>query len=150
MPHFQIISKELHGTQKGTLLRSRLHYISAYGLLRNGNLEQGAAVLFDSLLQGLRWRSYIEGVEIGPGKCRGMWCERELFDGLARRLFVSTDFDMDVLMDNLERMIGGSTDGVDAMALFDRVESILEELSVLPLDDSHPDFAGFTKKSIRA
>jgi hypothetical protein len=150
MPHFQTISKELQGTQQGTLLRARLHYIRSYPLLRDGYLEHGAAVLFDALLQALRWRSEAEGVVVGPGACRSIWCERELFEGLADRRIVSTDFDMGELMDRLEAMIDGRSDGANPMALFDRVEKILEELGVLPLDDSHPDFAGFAKKSIRA
>jgi hypothetical protein len=146
MPHFQTISKELQGTQQGTVLRSRLHYIRSYALLRDGYLEHGAAVLFDSLLQALRWRSEIEGVMVGPGKCRSLWCEREMFEALADRLIVSTDFDMDALMDTIEAVIDGCTTDVDPLALFDRVESILEELGVLPLDESHPDFAGFQKQ----
>jgi hypothetical protein len=146
MPHFQTIDKELRGTREGTLLRSRLHYIRSYALLRDGYIEHGAAVLFDSLLQALRWRSEAEGVVIGPTKCRSLWCEREMLEALAERLIVSTDFDMDALMDTIETIIDGCTTDVDPMSLFDRVESILEELGVLPLDGSHPDFAGFAKQ----
>jgi hypothetical protein len=145
MPHFQTISKEMQGTRAGTLLRSRLHYIRSYDLLRDGHLEHGATVLFDSLLQALRWRSETEGVTIDTRSCRSMWCERELYKALAERRLVPSGFDMDGFMDTMESVMDGRTGDVDIIALFYRVEAILKELGVLPLDDSHPDFAEFRK-----
>jgi hypothetical protein len=138
MPHFGLMDEKKLGPVAGPFQRSRLHLRSARRRLRQGKTAAGVVTLYDVLSAAMD--SYAASAERSAGlnvrKGEDLKQERDLYRVLVRSGVISSDLDFDAFEDLMEKALSQEIPGYDHRVLLQQVESLLEQLGVLPFDEA--------------
>jgi len=140
MPHFGIVDEGSMEPREAMLLRAKVHLRSARRRLRDGYIQEGVATLNDTVDSAMSWYAMDpanrDGLDVKPGE--------DVEDGavlclvLYRSGVISDAGVFYRLSEAAEGMLDGdvSEGDVDADGLLSASERVLEELGVLPFDES--------------
>jgi hypothetical protein len=138
MPHFGLMEEKKLGPVAGPFQRSRLHLRAARRRLREGKTAAGIVTLYDSLSAAMDSYSgsgsRTGGLDIRNGE--DIKQERVLYRVLVRSGVIKSDLDFEAFEDLMEKALGQELPGYDHRVVLRQVESLLEQLGVMPFDEA--------------
>jgi hypothetical protein len=138
MPHFGLMDEASLGPVESLLMRSRLHIRCGRRRLREGKVSLGIVTLEDAVSSGMQWYLARRKAEGGPGiqEREGMHDDRSLYALLTRSGVLDGSFDYDTFNGLVEKALEVELQSFDYRDTLGSVERLLQQLGVLPFDES--------------
>lgn len=138
MPHFGLMDEGALGPVEGPLMRAKLHIRCGRRRLREGKISLGIITLYDALNSAMQW--YVaapgnkKGIHIQQGE--DLRDDRTVFRILSRSGVLDGSFDYESFSLLSEQALYEDMTGYDHAEVWKGVESVMEQLGVLPFDES--------------
>lgn len=139
MPHFGLMSTEdSFKSEKGALLRSRLHIRGGKRRLRQGKISAGIVTLYDALLFAMYW--YIASPErrksLQIREDDNMKDDSAIFKVLTRSGVLDGSFDYEAFDSLVEKAVNEEMPDYDYGETLKGIESVMTRLGVMPFEES--------------
>jgi hypothetical protein len=138
MPHFGLMNERNMGPVEGPTLRARLHMRGAKRRLRQGKIAAGIVTLYDALdaamLAYVADEAHKKRLTIKADE--NLNDDRTLFMVLVRSGVLDGTFDFEGFDRLMERALHEEMPGYDYRELVSGLESVMQQLGVMPFDES--------------
>ncbi len=138
MPHFGLMDEQKLGPVAGPLERARLHVRGGKRRLRQGKISAGIVTLYDALSAAMEsYAGSTEGraaLRVRPDE--NLKVEKVLYDVLVRSGVLNGKFDFAAFDRLMETALYQELRGYDYQSLLEGIESLMEQLGVMPFDES--------------
>jgi len=151
MPHFGIVDESVMEPRDAMLLRAKVHLRSARRRLREGYIKEAVATLQDAADSAMSWYAMDPSnrVRLDVRNDENIEDAAVLCSVLHRSGVISDEDVFNRLTEAAEGMLEGEINdtGIDADGLLRDTEYLLEELGVLPFDESElpPEHPGLKR-----
>lgn len=129
MPHFGLMDESSLGPVEALLMRSRLHVRCGRRRLYEGKVSLGIVTLEDAFSCAMQWY-YARQEKPYAGD------DRTLFTQLVRSGTLDGSFDYDAFSSLVEKALADELGAFDYRGTLSSIEALLEQLGVLPFDES--------------
>jgi uncharacterized protein YjhX (UPF0386 family) len=138
MPHFGLMNEDALGPVEGPLQRAMLHIRGGKRRFRQGKIAAGIVTLYDALSSAMQWYLALPArrSKLVVVRDEDLLHDRTAYAVLVRSGVLDGRFDVDAFDRLTEHALVHEMPGYDYRELLEGVEAVMEQLGVMPFDES--------------